>query len=233
MILASHGIISSSGGVPPSTLLTNLYAVYKAESNANDSFSTINGTAQGGLTYSAGVDGNAFVFNGTNAYVSLPNNTFNSFTGDFSIGFNANIQGVEANQQCIFSTAIYNGVNWYGFYIYITGSLMYFRIGNGTPVLISLTCAWTYYVNQKVVITRKSGTRSRIYINDSLVASDTSIINPAFTTTHYPMIGAIKYDASNTTYYLTNTTKIDEVAFWSKELTATEVTEWQTNYYPF
>ena len=71
MILSTHGIIGSSGGVLPSTLLTNLYAVYKAENNANDSLGTYNGTAQGGLTYTTGKSGNAFVFNGVNADILL------------------------------------------------------------------------------------------------------------------------------------------------------------------
>ena len=66
MILSTHGIVNSGSSNP---LNINLYAVYKAESNANDSLGTYNGTAQAGLTYSAGKSGNAFVFNGTNAFV--------------------------------------------------------------------------------------------------------------------------------------------------------------------
>ncbi len=83
MILANHGIIASSGMIT-STLNESLYAVYKAESNANDSFGSNNGTAQGGLAYVSGKSGNAFQFNGTNAYVDLPNNTLN-LTGPYSI----------------------------------------------------------------------------------------------------------------------------------------------------
>lgn len=71
MILANHGTISSSGGLPPSTLNNNIIAMYKAESNANDSLSTYNGTAYGGLTYASGKSGNAFSFNGTTSYVDM------------------------------------------------------------------------------------------------------------------------------------------------------------------
>jgi len=70
MITSINGILASSGA--KSTLLNNLFAVYKAESNANDSLGVYNGTANGGVTYSAGKSGNAFTFNGTTAYVSLP-----------------------------------------------------------------------------------------------------------------------------------------------------------------
>lgn len=216
-----------------STLNTGLFAVYKAESNANDSLGNYNGTAQGGLTYGTGVDGNAFVFNGTDARVSLPNNTFNSFTGDFSMSFDVNVQGVSADSQCLFSTAIYNAPNWFGFYIYISGNQLEFYIMNGAATITTLTCALTYYTFKNITITRKASTRTRIYIDGSLVASNTSAVNPVFTTTHYPMIGALKYNASTITYYMKNTGKADECVFWNKELTQAEVTEYQTNKYPF
>lgn len=220
-------------GGSSSTLSTSLYTVYKAESNANDSLGTYNGTAQGGLTYGAGTDGNAFVFNGTDAIVSIPDNTFNSFVGDFSMSFDVNVQGVSGDSQCLFSTAIYNGGNWYGFYVYISANTLEFYIMNGTATITTLTCALTYYTFKNITITRKEGTRTRIYIDGTLTASNTSAVNPVFTTTHYPMIGALKYNASTTTYYMKNTGKADECAFWTKELTQAEVTEYQTNKYPF
>ena len=66
------------------SLTTSLYAVYKAESNANDSLGTYNGSAIGGVTYTTGKSGNAFTLNGTTSNVQLPDNSLN-FTGDFSI----------------------------------------------------------------------------------------------------------------------------------------------------
>ena len=79
MFLFNNGIIATPASNP---LWDSLYAAYKAESNANDELGTYNGTANGGLTYGTGVDGNSFAFNGTNAYVSLPTNQFN-FTNQF------------------------------------------------------------------------------------------------------------------------------------------------------
>jgi len=69
MILATHGILANS--VPLSTLNNSLYAVYNAENNANDGLGFYNGTAIGGITYTAGKIGNAFTFNGTNAYADF------------------------------------------------------------------------------------------------------------------------------------------------------------------
>ena len=101
MILANHGIVSSSGGLSPSTLLTNLYAVYKAENNANDSLGIYNGTAQGGLTYTAGKSGDAFLGNNVNGYIALPTNSidFNgtSFSVNAWVNFDSNTPNEIAN----------------------------------------------------------------------------------------------------------------------------------------
>ena len=87
-----------------STLLDNLVSVYKAESNANDSLGAYNGTAIGGLTYTGGKSGNAFQFNGTNSYVSIPNTTAHlDFTGDFSISFWVNYNTTAASVEAFFS----------------------------------------------------------------------------------------------------------------------------------
>jgi subtilisin-like proprotein convertase family protein len=47
-------------------------AFYRAEGNANDSIYGNNGTAVGGVTYTAGEVGQAFGFNGSSSYVALP-----------------------------------------------------------------------------------------------------------------------------------------------------------------
>jgi hypothetical protein len=227
-------ILTFSPTITPTTTLNDgLYAVYKGENNTLDSLGNYNGTAQGGLTYGAGTDGNTFVFNGSNAFLTLPINMFNSFVGDFSMSFDANLQGVGGDQQAPFSTAYYDGANWYGFYLYVTLSTLNVYIMNGTPTITNLTVPLTFYSFTNITITRKASTRTRVYIDGILLASNTSTVNPVFTTNHYPSIGAIKYDASSVTYYMKNNGKSDEFAFWTKELTQTEVTEYQTNKYPF
>ena len=236
MILASHGIISSSGGLPPSTLLTNLYAVYKAESNANDSLDAYNGTAQGGLTYSAGKSGNAFTFNGTNAYVGLPNNSMN-FTGDFSICVWSNFQGVSGNVQALISNITNNGSNNFGYLMYYYNQDLTFQISNnsGNTVLTYSTSALFNSWNN-IVVTRKSSTGTKIYINGSLVASNLDTRNPTYAATMTPSIGAANYGpifSNLVQYYCSNNTKLDEIGIWNKELTTTEVTELQTKFYPF
>ena len=223
MILANHGIISSSGGLPPSTLLTNLYAVYKAENNANDSLGVYNGTAQGGLTYTTGKSGNAFTFNGTNAYVSLPNNSLN-FTGDFSVSLWVNRTTAAV---CMIFNNWYNGATPYGWYIYMVNGTISFLLGNGTAIPIcNFNSTYSLATNNWYLLTvTKSATSAKLYLNGVLNNSSVLSSSIAYTTTHYPSIGAAKYDTGLPLFHMDNGSRIDETNIWNKELTATEVTE--------
>ena len=65
-----------------------------------------------------------------------------------------------------------------------------------------------------------------MYVNNVLVASDTSTDSIAYTTNHYPLIGARQsYNTPIYEWFLEPTTKIDEVNIWNRELTALEVTD--------
>ena len=195
----------------------------------NDSLGNYNGIAQGDLTYSAGKSGNAFNLNGTNAYVNLGNNIFNSFTSDFSISVWVNLNSVSGNQ-CILSNLSYNTSSGKsnGWIFLMRNQVPYFEIyadsGSNQPISSpSLLSTSTWY---NVVITRKASTRSRIYVNGSLVVADTSSLNPTYVTTSIPIpssIGAWKYNASIVTNYLNG--KIDELYAWNREITADEVTD--------
>ena len=227
MILANHGIISSSGGLPPSTLLTNLYAVYNAESNANDSFGTLNGTANGGLTYTTGKIGNAFTLNGTNAYVSLPRTTNEfDFTGDFSISvwIKPTTQGTTNTFFQNFYSA--SASNRYGFHLYLQSARVRFgtynittNLANGNSVISNNT--WYH-----VVITKTSGNAYKMYVNNTLqtlaiVAGDISN-NPSYNTLNQVNIGS-NFDVGARTAYFNG--QIDELNTWTKELSASEITE--------
>jgi hypothetical protein len=230
MILANHGIVSSSGGFIPSTLLTDLYAVYKAESNSNDSLGVYNGTAQGGLTYSTGKSGNAFLFNGTNAYVSAPDDSYNSLTADFSLSMWVNVVST-GGIQGFFTNFAYDGSVFYGISISNNNGVNRGQIFNGTGSIITLqdVTPVSYGVWEHLVFTRKASTGSKIYRNGVLSNTDSSTINPVYSSGNMrPSIGAQSYGPlfSNTVqYYAGNGTKIDELNIWAKEVTATEVTD--------
>ena len=121
-----------NGESTTNTLDTSIYALYKAEGNANDSIGTNHGTLVNGATFSTGKIGTkSFYFDGTNDYVSLPNNSLN-FTGDFSISVWVDVSGI-SNWSHSFDV-INNLSGNYGWRLSNNGNAYYFEIGNGTSV---------------------------------------------------------------------------------------------------
>ena len=223
-----YRLISSMLKAVISTLGTGLYAVYKGESNTNDSLGTYNGTPYGGLTYTAGKSGNAFTFNGTNAYVGLPTNSF-KFGSDFSICLWSKLQGNVADVQTLFANYTYDGTYSYGYLFYYHDNALKFNIYNNSGSLqLNYTTASLFNNWKNVIITRKYSTGTKMYIDGVLVASNTNTQNPNYHATMTPAIGAANYGptfGNYVEYYTRNGGIIDEVNVWNKELTATEVTE--------
>jgi hypothetical protein len=208
-----------------STLNTNLYAAYNAENNANDSFGSNNGTAVGGLTYTTGKIGQAFQFNGTNSYVSLPNtsNQFN-FYGDFSISTWVNTPNYTSNR-IIFSNYSLGGTYGYGIILYhantnIFGCALYNgnTIGQYHTSAGITTNSWNH-----VVVVRKVGQNTKIYINGTLASGSyplgNSSISPSFPGTQIVNIGSYSNGSGLANY------KQDATTIWQKELTQSEITE--------
>jgi hypothetical protein len=224
---------------PTTPLTTGLYAVYKAENNANDSLATYNGTAVGGLTYSTGKSGNAFTFNGTNSAIRLPVNSM-SFTNDFSISAWVNIPSGYTGLNSITILWNINGA-WFsnpkGFRLAIIGTQVNFAIFNGTDTYNSLNWNDT---NQTIIkqdsgwvhiaAVRKKSTSSKIYVNGVLKASNTDVNDAVYSSTYQtPNIGnAYMLNSSGTVTnndsWAFNGSKIDELNTWNKELTAADVT---------
>jgi hypothetical protein len=242
MILANHGIISSSGGLPPSTLLTNLYAVYKGENNANDSLGNYNGTAVGGLTYTAGKSGNSFDLNGTNAFVSLPNNSFN-LTNNFSYSAWVYFRNVPSGESYIVTATNGNGgaINYGAAFGLLSGQLISGVFDNNASTLwgasSSVLLPNTWY---HVAVTKVSGVAPKFYINGVLqgttLVTGTNNATPSYGGGIYTdslcSIGAFRYNNGANTYGYSNAL-IDEVNVYNKELTQSEITELQTKYYPY
>lgn len=228
MILSTHGIIGSSGGAIPITLNTNLFSVYKAESNTNDSLGTYNGTAQGGVTYSAGKSGNAFIGNGTNASINLPNNAIN-FASNFSVSCWVKVPSTSAGIKTIVSNnkLLLSPTRQYGWGCYINNANVTFQKydGTSTPLAMSfdLSSSLTANVWHLFILTYSTTTGRKIYFDGSLVASNSNVTAISYDTTHYPTVLAQRYDGTNYEYF--NSASLDELIFHTRELTATEVTE--------
>jgi hypothetical protein len=212
-----------------SPFLTSLYAVYKAESNANDSLGTYNGTAQGGLTYTTGKSGNAFTGNGTNAWVNLPNNMFKP-TGDFSIS-----QWVYVINKFDYAAQLFQSVNYkgtpstsWGIESLILFSNFQFTISNGSSsTQYHTTAPINSYANQwvNITITRKASTNVKVYINGTLTTTQNWTQNPVYDTTAYTRIGVRTDDKNGNIYPFYNGMKIDETLLYDRELTSAEASE--------
>jgi len=237
MILANHGVISSSGGLPPSTLLNNLYAVYKAESNANDSLSTYNGTAYGGLTYASGKSGNAFSFNGTTSYVELGDVMdvgLSSWT--YSCWFKASDV---TNYPTLFNKTIAASSQGRITTYFIANKLAFLFQADSSlnaQVFSATTINLNTWYNAVFIIDRAD--KLKLYINGVLEAGTSennnisSYSNNNYNTSLPFMIGAANVGGANPPGNFFNGL-IDEFAVWNRVLTQAEITELQTKYYPF
>ena len=221
------------GPQPSTPLTTGLYAVYKAENNANDSLATYNGTAQGGLTYTAGKSGNAFTFNGTTAYVSLPDNSLN-LTSSFSYSF-----WIKASNTTDYTIIVGNLQNPRGSYSHTHGYLYWLSAGklqagynNGVGISVGQTTtatiangAWNHVV--ATYNPNNATTGAKVYINGTLDSQTTSLglVTPiGYSSPMKACIGARNFNGSPLTF-LSSGTNVDEMSIWTKELTATEITE--------
>jgi hypothetical protein len=223
MILATHGIIAS--GKIPSTLNNNIFSVYNAENNTNDYLGLKNGTPNGGLTYSTGKIGQSFNLNGTNSFVSLPDDSHN-FTGDFTVSlwFNFNNNIPVSN---LFSNFKESSGNYYGFRVAKDttplSNRFYFYIYNGTstPSIIYYDSSYSQNIWYHFTLIRKSSISNNIYINGvnqalvRVVGNDS--INPSYLTGQKINIGSID------TYGQYFDGKIDAFSTWNRALTSAEV----------
>ena len=209
------------------SLKTSLYAAYNGESNTNDSFGSNNGTAMGGLTYAAGKIGNAFQFNGTNSYVSLPDNSMN-FAGDFSVSCWFYASTNTTNSSGLIGN--YNDATATGFGMYLYQNRLYAQLANSggkfstTYIDNSVLGAWNH-----AVMVFKKGTGFYLYMNGVLRNSYTTANNanagtsPTYSATQKAYIGLLNY--SGDWWWMQNGGKIDAANVWQKALTSDEITD--------
>jgi hypothetical protein len=238
MILASHGIIASSGG--SSTLSLGLVSSYKGESNANDSLSTYNGTAYGGLTYTTGKDGNSFNFNGTTSYLDMGDvMDVGTSSWTYSFWFNPNNF---ASTQTLFGKTIAAGVRG-RIFCQLDGDKLVVGFDADaanviivqTPTLGLITGGWYNAIIQidrsdklKIIVNGTNLTLTTTNGTNNLIPYSATNYN-----TNNPFrIGAFT-NSDNVSASQFYNGKIDEFNIWNRLLTSTEITELQTKYYPF
>ena len=240
MILANHGIISSSGGFIPSTLNNDLIGLYKAESNANNSLGTYNGTALGGLTYTTGQSGDAFNMNGTTSYVNI-GNTYNVETNSWSYSFWFNTNQV-TGYQTLFSKVAAVGLQgrvWANINVdKIEFNFEALQNSNLITITSNQTINTNTWYNITCVLDRSD--KLKLYINGTLTAvtvtSGTNNLVP-YVSYNYTNGSPFRFGAYTASDYTTPIAlfngKFDEFGIWNRVLTQSEITELQTKYYPY
>jgi hypothetical protein len=225
--------VYNADSVGSSSLKTSLYSVYNGESNANDSFGSNNGTAQGGLTYTTGKIGQAFNLNGTNSYVQLPNNML-SFT-TFSYSTWVYLKSVPSVPSTLISSFNGNGTTVaYGMIYHVeNGGRLKLNVYNNA-LGSSWTTSTTLAANQwyHLVVTKVASEAPKFYINGVLnttnLISGTNTLNPVYSggsvANSLCTIGANRFNNDGTKSWYSNS-NIDATTIWNKELTASEVTD--------
>jgi hypothetical protein len=224
-----YSLISSMNKIVPSTLMNNLIAVYKAESNANDSLGNYNGTPVGGLTYTAGKSGNAFTFNGTTAYVDMGDVMdvgINSWT--YSFWFNANSI---TDYTSLFSKMLAGSSQGRIISFFEFGKLVFFfqpETSINAQVASTTTISTNTWYHVTLVLDRLD--KLKIYLNGTLnngTASNNNLVPfvvSNYNTNHPFRIGA-QTAGNNVDPIAFLNGKIDEFNVWNRVLTTTEITE--------
>lgn len=231
MILSLNGIIAGRG-VIPSTLSNGLVSVYKAESNANDSFGTNNGTPMGGLTYSAGKNGNAFDFNRSTAYVDMGDVMD---VGTSSWTYSMWFKPTEAFlTSVLFSKTIAAGVRGRVFGYIDNYKLTFAFDADATNVVTVESPSSTININtwyHAVFILDRSD-KLKMYLNGSAVTltttNGTNNLVP-YSATNYNTNNPFRIGAYTAADNVTPSTfyggLLDEFNIWNRALTQTEITE--------
>jgi hypothetical protein len=90
--------VSETDALTAVTLSSSLVSLWKAEGNANDSAGTNNGTLQSGATFAPGKFGQAFSFDGVNAYVQAGTTGLPTSNGDRTMAFWVNINAFDSGE---------------------------------------------------------------------------------------------------------------------------------------
>ena len=226
--------VYNADAVGSSSLKTSLFAAYNGESNANDSFGTNNGTAQGGLTYTAGKIGNAFNFNGTNAYVQLGDvMDIGTSSWSYSMWFNAN-QLTAGTYLVLFSKSIAasgSGRVWATTY----GNQLQFNFdaaGNSNNINTQTTLTFNTNTWYHVVCVLDRNDKLKMYVNGTLVTLNTILGDNnliPFSSVNYNTNNPFRIGtytaADNASILGTFNGKIDAFNVWQKALTQSEITE--------
>ena len=200
----------------------------KLLSSPNDNFGTNHGTLMNGCTFTTGISGNAFSFDGVNDYLQFPNTSMR-FTGDFSISCFVYFNSLSTFNDIFGNYYGINVSNRYGFALYQQSNKIKFATYNvSTAITVGSTTLATgqWY---HIIVTKTSNNIPKIYLNGVLETMTNGggaipqSLNPAYDANlNIPKLGA-EYENGVWSGYLNG--KIDAFSTWTKELSQDEVTQ--------
>jgi hypothetical protein len=198
---------------------------WKGENNATDSVGSNNGTLHGGITFAAGKIGQAFSFDGTAQYVSIPSsaslNIFGTHTVAFWVKPNA-LPTAGKNYQLVSKWV--NGIEHKQVSINANGTVSYFLFGTTAGSGVTSTTALQPGVWSHVAATY-DGANMKIYINGVQDAS-TAATGDVSDSTGTLYLGynpdTAAFAGGGEAYF---NGLLDEVGWYDRALSATEVAD--------
>ncbi len=213
--------------------LSNMISRYTFEDNANDVVGTNNGAATN-LTYVTAGVGKSGSFNGTNSYVTIPDDSTLSFGSTaFSISLLISFDTNTVNSRFLAKRDIANTQNEYQItYQVLTNRLNFSVLSPASAPFLLRQVAFTPTVSQMYHVTAThNGSNNiadmKVYV-DGVELTDTALntisgVYAGMTNgTSFLTLGAFRQSVDE------HDGLMDEVIFWDKELTKTEVTNIST-----
>ena len=199
---------------------TSIYASWNGEANANDSVGTKHGTLMGSASITPGKIGNAFQYNGSNAYVLLPQLTL-KLTTAFTVSAWV-YQTSRPTESWIFYNYPFEagaGQKGWGLYIQNNGVLVFIYTDRYVGGRISTSGGTTVPLNTWTLITAtwnpSTGT-IELYMNSTSVAWNSwgsgQIFYPNTDNVNLSILGNTQFNG-----------KIDGANIWSRALSLSEI----------
>jgi hypothetical protein len=229
LLLIGFASLTVNAQVPSYVPTDGLVGYWPFNGNANDISGNANNGVNNGATLTTDRFGNtncAYIFNGTNSYIEISDNTTLDLTSDFSISswFNANSftdpvkmilsKHRNSNNDGGYVCGIWNPnqiVNFQASPLFTTQT---YPIGNSGNVLVN------NWYNLIITYQKSSGT-FKYYLNGLVIDSKILTFN-ILNTTEELIIGAERLITGTGVGYVFSG-KIDDVGIWAKVLTSNEI----------
>jgi alpha-tubulin suppressor-like RCC1 family protein len=209
---------------PCAPLSAGLVSWWQAESNALDHVGGNNGTLFNGVGYAAGMVGEAFVFNGTNSYVEVPDSASLRLTNELTIECWVKLLDLQAENYLV-----NKGGDWtrgaldYGMTITqpLWNNVLGFAFANGSRHSVSITdLNWHH-----VAVTARNGDADPTFYVDG-VQQPVTLRDGADTIYLYPSTEPLRIGAQVdplSGWFFYSKAVVDELSIYSRMLTAAEV----------